>query len=198
MFLCFSTKSIFYRSKDGGYESLNNDQISLACLRLILPRPLLVTFAYSHYCETARWALEHRNLSFREFKVPVGPHAFIVAILRLVFFRWTDTDTDTSFPGSDQSHPWYSLARWRFMRRLSGVPLLITDDAKVLTTSWAILDSANLPVDPTTRATLDDELGPAVRTLAYFHIFEHNPALYIALQSAEPWAMQLFDLCERS
>ena len=171
-------------------------------VRQLLPRPLFVTFAYSHYCENGRWALDMMpdgRRYYYEWKVPVGPHCLLVPILRLLFSQHATSsqhETRTSFPGSNQSHPWYSPAAWRNLRRLTGVPLLIDEDGKCFTSSWALLEHAKLAVEGATQAMLDHELGPAVRTFAYHHIFEHDPRLYRELQSAGRVEMRLFDAWE--
>lgn len=170
-------------------------------IRHVCPKPLLITFAYSHYAEMARWALVLSGTRFTEWKVPVGPHILLVPLLRLLFSPASDDlDEETSYPGGDVRyirHPWWSLARMRRFRRLSGVPLLIGTDFRCVRTSWGILRRCGFEVDPPTRRALDHDLGPSVRLLIYHCIFTHSPSLYRELQSCETWGeLQLFDLCE--
>ncbi|MEE8298393.1 MAG: glutathione S-transferase N-terminal domain-containing protein, partial [Thermodesulfobacteriota bacterium] len=33
-------------------------------------------FAISHYCEKARWALDHHGIEYEISHLPPGPHAF--------------------------------------------------------------------------------------------------------------------------
>jgi glutathione S-transferase len=39
-------------------------------------KPRLYVLAPSHYCERARWALQHRGIDFEEVALAPGPHAF--------------------------------------------------------------------------------------------------------------------------
>ena len=170
---------------------------ALLLVRLVAPRPLLITIAYSHYCEAARWALSIANLPFAELKVPVGPHTALVPLLRLAFGAMLhDSDPATSYPGSDVAHPWWSIAGKRLLRRLAGVPLLVTPEGACVTTSWEIIEWCGLEVDAATRTAFDHELAPAVRRQIYHAIFESAPHLYRELMSADPVLMTLFDASE--
>ena len=53
-------------------------------VRFALPRAVLVTIPYSHFCELARWALEATGIEFYELKCPVGVHVPIVGLLSFV------------------------------------------------------------------------------------------------------------------
>jgi glutathione S-transferase len=172
----------------------------MIAIRILAPKPLLVTLPYSHFCEVARWGLEASGEQFTEFKLPVGPHFLFVPLLRLVFFAFGERGgarAATSFPGSDMTHPWWHLAGLRTLRRLCGLPLYITSDARCVTDSWSILEHAGFRVDDATRLALDGGLGPDVRRLAYRAILTHAPHIYRELQSCDPLAMLLFDVSER-
>ena len=175
--------------------------IVASVVRMLIPRPILITFAYSHYCEVARWALEHSGVRFTEWKISVGPHVFIVPLLRLIFSmtEYDDDDLATSFPGSNRNFPWWHIHGMRHLRRLNAVPLLITEAGESVTTSWAILKRCGFRVDPELRLSLDHAVGPSARLIAYHRVFEHAPSLYRELQSCETWLeMRLFDAVERA
>jgi len=168
-------------------------------LRRALPRPVLIGLPYSHYVELARWALQqptadHVPRPFREIKVSVGPHLAIVGAYRILFSGLSST---SSFPGSDTRQPWYLAPLFGFamLRRLTGVPVFVSADGECLPDSWSILRFCGYSIDHKLAKRWDEQLGPAVRKVGYYFIFQ-LPGVYRGLQSCGALQMALFDAME--
>ena len=170
-------------------------------IRVVLPKPILVTIPYSHYVELARWALQHRAVVFTELGMPVGLHV-LGGLLRLIFYAGTDTDASvqTSYPGSDiiDKLPWWAPhLRSCFLRRLTSVPFLIDERGRIEGDSWAVLRRCAFAVDAEFRHVLDHEVGPDVRRIAYYYLLRSDPQHYRRMQSCPKMLMPLFDAVER-
>jgi len=120
--------------------------------------PHLVTIPYSHYCEIARWALEHANTDFKEIKYAPGTHSYYIGRLRADHAH----RSETSFVGQESGT--------HGGRRKYAVPLLCMPDGELLRDSWEILAHALGPADPHWAQRLDNELGICVRQIIYHAI----------------------------
>ena len=140
------------------YISRGPSEAQLAA-RESLPR--LQTIPYSHYCELARWALERAGVGHHE-STHLPALGFRVADLR----GNAHLSETGSFPG-DATHTGKDAIR----RRRTAVPCLVFPDGRVLRDSRDILDAA-LPgrLEPALWASLDTELAPAARLVAYHHL----------------------------
>ena len=154
----------------------------------------LITIPISHYCERARWALEHAGLVYRE-----EPH------LQLLHYRHTKA------AGGGKT-----------------VPVLVTDDGRVLDDSAQIVAFANdrapsdrklYPSDSAARSTIEtlerelsDRFGVETRRVMYFHFFGLGQramrfnggaaprwerwAMWLAFPLVRPYAMRYLDVSE--
>ena len=112
---------------------------------------LLITIPFSHYCEKARWALEHAGLDYREEGHPPLLH-YRATLLR----------------GGGRTVP-VLVAEGKVYA--DSTPIL------ELANALATRDRKLIPADLALRAEvlaledeLDRKLGPAVRRVAYFHL----------------------------
>ena len=137
--------------------------------------PLLITIGLSHYCEKARWALQRAHIAFRE-----STHAPIMHLFRTV------------------------------PRGRRGTPLLMAD-GHIIADSTDILhwvdkrtppEQRLFPDDPDALAEVvewehrfDDDLGPHVRRVAYFHLLPNKalalPQLTKGASRSEALAVRL-------
>jgi glutathione S-transferase len=129
---------------------------------MAMPRAVLLTIPFSHYCEKARWALDHARVDYVERGHVPGLHR---------------------------------LAVKRAKSRKTSVPVLVADGA-TLDDSSDILAWADgkapagrelYPRDDAARREvlaleehLDEELGPHIRRVMYFHILP-RPGLAFGL-----------------
>ncbi len=119
----------------------------------------LITLAFSHYNEKARWALDRYAVPYRE-----EPHMPFVSSLAVALATRGRGGT------ADRASSRYST------------PVLILNDRRVLTDSTDILrfagrrDSSFLPSGEVTElvAHYGDRLGPYTRLLAYWHLGRHR------------------------
>ncbi len=140
----------------------------------------LVAIPFSHFCEKARWGLEHAGVPFRERKVLPMLHQPVV--------RWKLRGSDVGRADAYSS---------RF-----STPVLITS-AGPISGSTDILRYAapELFTGPEVDAWVDrfdDTLGPHARRMAYFLVFE-TPGLLIELAQAntDPVQTNLLRVGER-
>ena len=169
--------------------------------RLLRPRVhqcVLVGLPYSHFVEIARWSLALSGRRFTEVKMPIGPAVVVAAVYRLLFRG--GLSSSSSFPGdpdllSKPARRRDFVLHFGGLRRLSSVPLIVFED-RVIPDSWSAITFAGLTVDAETMVRLDKVIGPRVRQLAYFYIFEENMDLYEKVQSCSPMMMRLFRLNE--
>ncbi len=117
--------------------------------------PHLITIAYSHYCELSRWSLEKGKVPFKEIKYAPGYHAKAVGKLRSA----RENRSESSYVGQESGV--------HGGRRKYAVPLLCLPDGKVLRDSWEILEYALEAPDPHWKQIIDQQLGIAVRQIAY-------------------------------
>ena len=120
--------------------------------------PRLITLAFSHYNEKARWALDRYGIEYREER-----HApFFCSMAVAVSTRGRGGAAD------------------RASSRFS-TPVLLLDDGRVLTDSTAIAgfaageDPSFFPNHEVTSLVdhYGDRLGPYTRALAYWHVLRH-------------------------
>jgi glutathione S-transferase len=121
--------------------------------------PRLLTLAASHYCEKARWGLERAGIAYEEECHAPGIHRAIVARHR------AGVTVPILFIGG---------------RRIGG-------SAAILHHLDTLVDSEQrlYPDDPAARAEVeqlerlfDDDLGPATRLIAYWHVLPHRDMLF--------------------
>jgi glutathione S-transferase len=129
-----------------------------------ITRPHLVTIAYSHYCELARWALERGGVDFVEAMYAPGYHARVVGKLRAD----RSQRSTTSYVGQE--------SEVHAGRRKFSVPLVCLPDGRVLRDSWEILEHAIGAPDPEWKQLLDQELGVRVRQIAYHYVLTDEGA----------------------
>lgn len=137
------------------------------------PRLVLYHFAFSHYNEKVRWALDHKGLAHQ--RVALVPGAHVPLIKRLT--------GKTQVP----------------VLLYNGE--VIADSARIIDTLETRHPGASLyPADPAERARAldlaavwDREIGPHVRRVAYFAILDDS-AFVIRLMSPELSRLQLTGL----
>ncbi len=115
--------------------------------------PTLITIPFSHFCEKARWALDHARVDYREEGHTPGLHRRAVA---------RATGRGGSVPvlmldGDGVLDDSPLIVRWASARASS--------DRKLLPSGGRELDEAL-----TLERQLDADLGPHVRRFAYFHL----------------------------
>ena len=170
-------------------------------LRKILAQPerydrILVSIPYSHFVESARWAIERRGLRLREIKIPIGPHSAVVAFYRLLFHR--GLSCQSSYVGQDFSDSWIPTVTNTTLRRLSAVPLVIsTQSYHCLPDSWGVLEDCNFKVCDSVRERWDQDFGPSVRQVGYYYIFQQKN-IYRDVQSCNRFWMFFHDVMERT
>lgn len=168
-------------------------------LRTILSQPqrydrVLVSIPYSHFVESARWAMERRGLRLKEIKVPIGPHAAVVSFYRLLFFE--GLSCQSSYVGQGFSDSWIPTMTNTSLRRLSAVPLVINaHTSSCYPDSWGVLEDCHYTVCDTVRERWDQNFGPSVRQAGYYYIFQHK-AIYRDVQSCNQFWMILHDILE--
>ncbi len=120
--------------------------------------PRLITLAFSHYNEKARWSLDRFGVEYRE-----EPHLpFVCSLSVAIATRGRGGVAD------------------RASSRFS-TPVLVLDDGQALTDStdiaeFAAGDDRSFFANDEVRALVDhygDQLGPYTRLLAYWHVLRH-------------------------
>ena len=128
----------------------------------------LYQFAISHYCEKARWALDHKGLSYEAISLLPGQH--INTIRKL-------TGADSSVPVLDHDG-----------HRVQGSKAIIDylDDT--------FPENPLTPTDPQAREAalsweqrLDDEAGPSVRCYSYHHFLQRPKVVVPMLAAGTPF-----------
>src|SRR5437660_11685546 len=102
----------------------------------------LVTVRFSHFCEKARWALDHAGIAFEE-------HA------HLPVFSWLAA---------------FAAAGRRTVPALAGGKLRLADSTDIL--RWAAPDLYPASEVAVLEEDFDAHLGPAVRRVAYHFLFQ--------------------------
>ena len=119
--------------------------------------PELLLFPISHYCEKARWALDHHGIAHRVTNLAPGPHA---PILRRLGAEGTSVPVlrtdDALVQGSAEIIDWCDAHGAEPARTLTPAPL--AEEARAI------------------EARLDGELGVQVRRHAYSTLLGEAPA----------------------
>jgi hypothetical protein len=119
-------------------------------------RAQLVTIAYSHYNEYARWCLELTRTPFEEHAFAPGQHALPALSVRVAASGARHLAASSAMAASGKASP-------------TALPLLVCPDGAVRKDSWEVGAgcAALAPIEPALREVLDRELGVAARKLAY-------------------------------
>lgn len=132
-----------------------------------------VTIPFSHFCEKARWALDHAEIPYvEEPHVPMLAWAAAIAASGQRQVPVLAPDDAKAIPGST------AILRWADARRPGGREALWPED----------LDGVLAPYV----AELDRALGPAARRAAYYHLLQDAAAvreLFVA--SARGWERRI-------
>ena len=125
----------------------------------------LQTIPFSHFCELARWSLEHNCHGFEESPSLPGLSAMKVRQIR----GSKHVSSEGSFPGQH-------TGRKENYARQSAVPCLVLPSGEILRNSWEIFDFAfadavsDYDTDTAFLKMLDEDFAPATRLVAYHHI----------------------------
>lgn len=134
-------------------------------------RPVLVTLAYSHYVEFARWCLEYQGIQFYEVGLAPGQHILPTLSIRVGRSgqkHFSSSSSVSDLPDKPKISPTSS-------------PVMVNPDGSVDRDSWEIAARSKLlPADPELKVLIDQEFGPLTRQWAYFfflksenvHIFD--------------------------
>lgn len=125
-----------------------------------IDRPHLLTIRYSHYCELARWAMDHAGVDYTEVCYAVGCHMEPIGSLRADPATWSTS----SYPGAETGQG--------EERRQHSVPLVCLPGGQLLRDSWEVLAHFVAPVAPDWRERFDRELGPPARRFGYRALLE--------------------------
>lgn len=127
----------------------------------------LYQFSFSHYCEKARWALDHKGQSYIIKNLLPGPHRATTTKLAPASHVPILVDDGTVIQGSnaiidhlDQMHPEDSL---------TPEDSLLADEAR----AW--------------EAYLDEEIGVAIRCWFYHHTLPDRKAALTFILKDAPW-----------
>ena len=129
--------------------------------------PQLVTLAYSHYVESARWSLEYGGIKFQETGYAPGQHilpTLSIRIDRTGKKHFSNSSSVADIPGKTKNSPTSS-------------PVMVHPDGSIDRDSWEISARANLkPIDSDLKDLLDKEFGPLCRQWVYFYLLkpEHS------------------------
>jgi glutathione S-transferase len=132
--------------------------------------PTLITIPFSHFCEKARWALEHAGVAFREEGHVPGLHRFAVKRAR----------------GRAGSVP-VLIVEGKGV--LDDSPLILRwadNQARPERKLWPAPGSALHDEALALERRLDFEFAPHVRRLAYFHALPHRGRLLELMGVATP------------
>jgi glutathione S-transferase len=138
-----------------------------------MPKPVLVTIPFSHYCEKARWALQHHNIAFDE----VG-HAPLISRLA-VTPRGGSTVPYLSTPHGSFSDSTDIVA---FADRVTQSPekRLVPDDQALKEDALALEDR------------FDRRLGVATRAWAYSYLLDESERIVPLVSKGIPRLEALF------
>ncbi len=121
------------------------------------PRPVLVTIPISHFCEKARWALDRSGMEYEERR-----HLQIFHYLP-VWLTARGISAPAFRAGDVRLNDSTDILRW--VDAQAGLGLYASEECLELE-EW-----------------FDEELGPATRRVAYFHLIE-DPALVLEYNNA--------------
>jgi glutathione S-transferase len=132
----------------------------------------LITIAISHYCEKARWALQRANLPFEEEgHLPI---LHMPAVRRVGGKRSTPVLKTSTGLLTDST----DILRWVDQRRPG------------------ILFSEQRGEEEALEDRFDEQLGPATRRVAYFHLLPHRSLVLRLLNKNVPgwevWFLRIF------
>lgn len=140
----------------------------------------LVTIAFSHYCEKARWALDLAAIPYRE-----DGH---LPLIHLAFTR----------PRGGRSTPLMVLTDGTVLKDSTTILDWIDDALIAGGASGAYGPSPIWPTEPeaaatarTVEAQLDDRFGPHARRLGYWHLLGAPPQLLFDFAKVAPRAEQM-------
>ena len=139
-------------------------------------RSQLVTIAYSHYVESARWCLDAAGVAYDEAGLAPGQHILPVISVRVAKDGGRHFASSSNV-GGDKAKP-----------SPTSVPVMVTPTGHVYNDSWAIASSCSSLKqidDESLKLLLDEELGPAVRGLAYVHLFKPHMLAHFARMCTE-------------
>lgn len=136
-------------------------------LALKRQRPQLVTISYSHFVEGARWCLDAAGVPYDEYGCAPGQHILPVISVRVPKGGGKPHFASSSnVGGGAKPSP-------------TSVPCMVTPTGKVFVDSWEIAASCSSlrqiedgEEGESIKKLLDEELGPAVRALAYCFLFK--------------------------
>jgi glutathione S-transferase len=131
--------------------------------------PTLVTIPFSHFCEKARWALDHARIGYREEGHAPGFHRF--AVRRATGRGGSVPVLVVEGEGVLADSP--VIVRWADARAPS--------DRKLLPSDLRARDEA-LALE----RRLDVDFAPHVRRFAYFHLLPSRPATLELMRIATP------------
>ncbi len=122
-------------------------------------RPQLVTIAFSHYNDLARWTLQVSKIDFDEYGYAPGAHVLPALSVR-VGGEKKEISTSSKVESIRGGKGRNSSA--------TAVPLMVMPDKTVLRDSWEIAEYATgQTLDPKLKDILDNRLGPQGRSFAY-------------------------------
>jgi glutathione S-transferase len=133
-----------------------------------MQRPVLLTIPFSHYCEKARWALDHTKVDYVEEGHVPGFHRIAVRRAKSVKTSVPVLVVDGKALGDSSDIVAYADAR-----AASGCELLPKNEAarrEVL----ALEDH------------LDEELGPHIRRVMYFHLLPRPRVVFGLMDQRTP------------
>lgn len=125
----------------------------------------LVTISYSHFVEGARWCLDlDGTIGYEEHGYAPGQHILPVVSIRvprsggLAFASSSNVNGDKAKPSP------------------TSVPVMVMASGEVLRDSWEIAAACTKlePINEDLKVLFDEELGPAVRALAYCYLLKPN------------------------
>ena len=152
-------------------------------------RAQLVTISYSHFVEGARWCLDASGVAYDEAGYAPGQHILPVISVRVpkggkpVFASSSNVSGNKSKPSP------------------TSVPVMVSPSGKVFEDSWAIAESCTglkqIDQGDSLKTMLDEELGPAVRSLAYCYLFKPAILPHFAKMCTEGrhWLFRLVWFC---
>lgn len=125
-------------------------------------RPQLLTIPYSHYCESAAWALDRAGVDYVEHGFVPGEHVLPALHLRVggAEKRLSASSRVDAAPRTRADLDGSSIRRRR--SNATAVPALCLPDGRVLADSWAIAEAYSGPcVVDGFKELLDDSVGPS-------------------------------------
>lgn len=134
-------------------------------------KPQLVTIAYSHYVEFARWSLEYAGVPFDEHKYAPVQHVLPTIAARIP----RGGNKKEALPTSTKTRTYRADGSIKDSNGATSVPVCILPDGEVLADSWSISKFSGLeqPSDEL-KKILDESLGPLTRQYEYSFILKKS------------------------